>query len=161
MRRPKLVRQSGPYICHSFSQDNQGVRIVIYPAFPEYSDPGFDWAENRYKGKGGGPSIFTAMALAEEIAKFLNSPYDPEAVKDWKKKAKQLIPGLKPKLARRIARGGNKAGSDADRRFFAEHAPGIPLIGCLDASSEAMAAHRIKRALAGAERAEEGRLEHV
>lgn len=77
---------------------------------------------------------------------------------------------------------GNKASSEADRRFFAEHAPGIPLIGCLDASSEAVIADRsgqvlhaldrrlatdvaaiadrIESALAGAERVEEGRLEH-
>lgn len=37
---------------------------------------------------------------------------------------------------------GNKASSEADRRFFEENAPGIPLIGCLDASPEAVAADR-------------------
>jgi CO dehydrogenase maturation factor len=37
---------------------------------------------------------------------------------------------------------GNKATGEADRRFFAENAPGIPLIGCLDASLEAVAADR-------------------
>ena len=37
---------------------------------------------------------------------------------------------------------GNKASSEADRRFFEENAPGIPLIGCLGASPEALAADR-------------------
>lgn len=37
---------------------------------------------------------------------------------------------------------GNKASSAEDRRFFAENAPDIPLLGCLDASPAAMAADR-------------------
>lgn len=37
---------------------------------------------------------------------------------------------------------GNKAAGEADRSFFADNAPGIPLIGCLDASSEAVIADR-------------------
>ena len=113
MRRPKLVRQSGPYICHSISQDGQGVRIVIYPAFPHYNDPGkFDWVESRYEDAGGGPSIFAALALAEEIGKFLNSPYDPEAVKLWEQKRQTILRHLEKKASMVTARGRRKAGSN-------------------------------------------------
>lgn len=37
---------------------------------------------------------------------------------------------------------GNKASSEADRSFFEEYAQGIPLIGCLDVSPEAVTADR-------------------
>jgi CO dehydrogenase maturation factor len=37
---------------------------------------------------------------------------------------------------------GNKACSHADRQFFVDNAPGIPLIGCLNASPEAVVADR-------------------
>lgn len=37
---------------------------------------------------------------------------------------------------------GNKASSPADRQFFADNLPGIPLIGCLNVSPEAVVADR-------------------
>ncbi len=47
---------------------------------------------------------------------------------------------------------GNKTGSEADRRFFSENSPGIPLIGCLDASPAAVAADRSGQVLYGLDR---------
>jgi len=82
MKQNKFVRKCGPYKVHSISQDGRGVRLEVFPAFPQYNisekrqgekDIDSSWAEeprwamHRYKGEGGGPSIFTAMALAEEV----------------------------------------------------------------------------------------------
>lgn len=47
---------------------------------------------------------------------------------------------------------GNKVQNDADRAFFAEHAP-IPLIGCLNASDQAMTADRSGQILYGLDHA--------
>lgn len=60
--------------------------MVVYPAYPEY---GKDWPTTRGEGEGGGPGIFTAMALAKEIEELLNVPYTPEVVLEWKKREKQ------------------------------------------------------------------------
>jgi len=96
----RSVKQAGPYEVVSISQDGQGVRLEVYPAFPEYNisekrrqekdiDPCWKkdprWPINRYKGRGGGPGIFTAISLAQEFEKFLNQSYTPEQVDEWKK----------------------------------------------------------------------------
>jgi len=99
MKQSKFIRKSGPYEVHSISQDRQGVRLEIYPAFPQYNltpkrqsekdiDPSWAreprWALHRYKGDGGGPGIFTAIALAKEFEEWLNQAYSEEEVKEWK-----------------------------------------------------------------------------
>ena len=101
MKANKLIKGCGPYEVHSFSQDRNGVRLVIYPAFPEYNLPekerkgneavyGEEWVKeprwplHRYKGDGGGPSIFTCMALATAFEEFLNQCYTPEQIEKWK-----------------------------------------------------------------------------
>lgn len=107
MKQNKFIRRCGPYEVHSISQDREGVRLEIYPAFPQYditakrqSEQGIDpswakesrWALHRYKGKGGGPSIFTAIALAKEFEAWLNQWYTEGEVKGWKE---TLAEGLK------------------------------------------------------------------
>ena len=99
MKLNKFVRKCGPYEVHSISQDNNGVRLEVFPAFPQYNiskkrqqendiDPSWAedsrWAIHRYKGEGGGPSIFTAIALAKEFEAFLNQPYAESQVAEWK-----------------------------------------------------------------------------
>ena len=100
MKSNKFIKDCGPYEVHSTSQGRGGVRLEIYPAYPKYNitpkrqaekdidpswakDPG--WAVHREKGEGGGPSIFTAMALASEFEKFLNQSYTKREVSNWKK----------------------------------------------------------------------------
>ncbi len=98
MKQSKFIRQCGPYEVHSYSQDGHGVRLEVFPAFPKYNlsdkdaadaDPSSQterrWAVHRLKGDGGGPGIFTAIALAAEFEAFLNQPYSEKEVKDWKK----------------------------------------------------------------------------
>lgn len=101
MKASKFIKGCGPYDVHSFSQDRQGVRLVVYPAFPEHNLPekerknneaAYDedwvkeprWAMHRYKGDGGGPGIFTCMALATAFEEFLNQFYTAEQVEEWK-----------------------------------------------------------------------------
>ena len=99
MKQNKFIRQCGPYEVHSISQDGHGVRLEIFPAFPQYDitpkrqaekdiAPSWAkeprWALHRYKGEGGGPSIFTAMALAEEFERFLNQHYSEPVIENWK-----------------------------------------------------------------------------
>lgn len=81
MKANKFIKDCGPYEVHSISQAPGGVRLLICPAFPKY---GQGWAMSREKGDGGGPSIFTAIALAKELEAFLNQPYTPEQVAEWK-----------------------------------------------------------------------------
>lgn len=103
MKQNKYIRRMGPFEVSSISQDAHGIRLVVYPAFPEYNisekkiqegvarnnidscwveDP--HWVIQRLKGNGGGPSIFTVMAMAEELEKFLNQPYSEAKVAEWK-----------------------------------------------------------------------------
>lgn len=99
MKQNRFIKKCGPYEVHSISQDAQGVRLEIYPAFPQYNltkkeqegkyiDPSWAkearWPIHRYKGEGGGPSIFTAIGLAKEFEEFLNQAYTEKEVKDWK-----------------------------------------------------------------------------
>ena len=79
--RTALIRASGPYHAQSFSQVSGGVRIILWPAYPYY---GHDWPETREAGQGGGPGMFTAVALASEIEAFLNAPYSQDVIEMWK-----------------------------------------------------------------------------
>lgn len=100
MKQNKYVKKCGPFKVASISQDGGGIRMVVYPAFPEYNltpkeqgdkyvdeswrkDP--RWAVHRLKlGEGGGPSIFSCIALAEELEIFLNQRYTAQEIADWK-----------------------------------------------------------------------------
>ena len=104
MKQNRYVRKAGPFVVESISQDMRGVRLVVYPAFPLYNlsekdrqagqnkgainpcwqaDP--RWAVQRLRnGNGGGPGIFSALALAKELERFLNQWYSEEEVKSWK-----------------------------------------------------------------------------
>lgn len=91
MKRNKTVQKSGPWQVDSHSQGRGIVYFMVYPAFPEYDRPDFQWAESRYNEEGGGPSIFHAMAAASELSKFLNSTYPSEAVESWSKRILALL----------------------------------------------------------------------
>lgn len=80
MKSNKFVKKCGPFRVSSISQDRHGVRMIVYPAFTQYGE---GWAITRLKGEGGGPSIFTSMALASELESFLNSAYAEESIKGW------------------------------------------------------------------------------
>ena len=86
MRSNRFIKECGPYKVASISQDNRGIRLVVYPAFPKYevSDDGISWAIHRRRGDGGGPGIFTAIALAKAFEAFLNQPYSESEVANWK-----------------------------------------------------------------------------
>ena len=90
----KYIKECGPYKVNSISQDGQGVRLVIYPAFPEYED---NWPISRVKGEGGGPSIYSALGLAREMEGFLNQPYDSELIKGWHQTLNSLFGIVKRK----------------------------------------------------------------
>lgn len=106
MKQNRYVRKAGPFVVHSISQDGHGVRLVVYPAFPQYNlsdkkrqrediDPSWQaeprWAIHRLRGDGGGPGIFTAMGLAQEMQNFLNQPYSEAEVQEWKATLKEAL----------------------------------------------------------------------
>lgn len=72
---------------------------MVYPAFPKYEEfsDGVPWAIQRVKGEGGGPSIFTAIALATEMENFLNQPYDEDSITRWKSILNSLFGILRKK----------------------------------------------------------------
>lgn len=85
MKRNKFVHKCGPYKVISISQMPGGVRLEVYPAFPQYAErEQKPWAVSREEGEGGGPSIFSAMALAEQLENFLNQAYDGASITAWK-----------------------------------------------------------------------------
>lgn len=100
MKRNKYVKDCGPYKVVSVSQGMRGIQMIVYPAFPKYNlsdeereDEETDvkwikeprWAIQRLKlNNGGGPSIFSCIALAEELEEFLNQKYTREEVDSWK-----------------------------------------------------------------------------
>ena len=119
MKQNKLVRKCGPYEVHSISQDHHGVRLEVFPAFPQYNisekeqkENGIDpywadeprWALHRYKGEGGGPGIFMAVALAEEFEKFLNQSYPETEVMRWKTTLAQALKKVRQQDQRRFER---------------------------------------------------------
>lgn len=117
MKQNKFIRASGPFEVHSISQDGEGVRLVVYPAFPKYNlsekeraaasiewqqEP--RWAIHRYRGDGGGPGIFTAIALADALEVFLNQQYTADQVAQWKAANAEALMKVRAKDKRLIER---------------------------------------------------------
>lgn len=92
MKQQKSIREAGPYYVTSHSQGRGIVYFQIYPAFPLYDGKdGFQWAESRYGGQGGGPSIFTSIGTARVLAEWLNSVYPDVQVVDWESRIKAIL----------------------------------------------------------------------
>ena len=121
MKQNKFIRDCGPFRVWSISQDMEGVRLEVYPAFPECGDmPQFDgsmhetgeripWAINRLRGEGGGPGIFTAIALARIFEEWLNQFYDEKEIKRWHRTLeKALKEGKKTRRKWELERKGKK-----------------------------------------------------
>ena len=123
MKANKYVKKCGPYEVTSISQDGQGIRIELYPAFPQYNisekqrtakyvdgqwvkEP--RWALHRYKGEGGGPSIFSVIALASEIEAFLNQPYSEKEVADWKELNAKALAKVRAEANKRFEKAMKK-----------------------------------------------------
>src|SRR3990167_4522485 len=70
MRRPSVIRYSGPFICDSLVNG----QILVKPAWSQYERV---WNLQ----EGGGPGIFTRMELARTLQNWLNAPYDVGALK--------------------------------------------------------------------------------
>ncbi len=119
MKRNRFIKKCGPYEVFSVSQGGDGVRLEVYPAFPQYNitekrqqekDIDSSWAKDprwpihRYKGEGGGPSIFTAIALAKEFEEFLNQSYIPEQVEEWKKTNAEALKKVRDRAKRNFER---------------------------------------------------------
>lgn len=119
MKHNKYIKKCGPYEVCSISQDGTGVRLEIYPAFPQYNltekerqEKGIDpewvkeprWAMHRYKGGGGGPGIFTAIALAHEFEEFLNQFYTEEQVQEWKNTNAEALKNVRKRQQKRFER---------------------------------------------------------
>ena len=113
MKQNSFIKKSGPYEVHSISQDCHGVRLEVYPAFPEYNltekrranapeewqkEP--RWVIHRYRGDGGGPGMFTALALAAAFEDFLNQVYTKEQVDQWKKDNAEALEKVRDKQQR-------------------------------------------------------------
>ena len=128
MKANRFIKKCGPYEVHSISQGMDGVRLEIYPAFPEYNisekrqqekdtDPSWAkeprWALHRYKGDGGGPGIFTAIALAKEFEEFLNQFYSEEQVEEWKKTNAEALKKVRDKAQKRF----EKAMAKQEKKF--------------------------------------------
>ena len=123
MKQDKYIKKCGPYEVTSISQDGQGVRIEIYPAFPQYNltekeqqEDDVDewwrkdsrWSIHRYAGHGGGPSIFTAIALAQAFEDFLNQYYTTEQVEEWKKTNAEALKKVRDKADKAFERAVRK-----------------------------------------------------
>ena len=67
MRRPSLVKHSGPYKCVSYADG----RIEVTPRWPQYQV----WIPET----GGGPGVGSRIALAAELERWLNEPYSSES----------------------------------------------------------------------------------
>ena len=63
MRRPTIVRKSGPYTCESRADGT----ILISPDWPQFPK----WTEE----EGGGPGILSRLSLGIALTEWLNSPY--------------------------------------------------------------------------------------
>ena len=124
MKQSKFIRKCGPYEVISISQDGRGVRLEIYPAFPQYNisperqaekdiNPSWTkeprWAIHRYKGEGGGPSIFTAIALAQEFEEWLNQFYTTEEVSNWKSTLATALKKVRDKIQKRFEKSIEKS----------------------------------------------------
>lgn len=124
MKQNKFIKKCGPFAVSSISQDGCGVRLEVYPAFPEYnlsekgqSDSDVDeswkrdprWAIHRLlKGEGGGPGIFTVIALAEEFEQFLNQAYSQAEVAKWKSTLKEALAKVEAAAQKRFEKAMKK-----------------------------------------------------
>ena len=72
MRRPGIVKQSGPYQVKSRA-DGSMLVIPMWPQYPPYNDE-----------DGGGPGLSSRMGLAEYLSRWLNAPYLGEPEKQLK-----------------------------------------------------------------------------
>ncbi len=123
MKQDKFIKKCGPYEVHSISQDMHGIRLEIYPAFPQYNisakrqsekdiasywkdDP--RWPIHRYAGNGGGPGIFTAIALAGAFEDFLNQSYTEEQIKEWKDTNAEALKKIRDKRAKAFEKAMEK-----------------------------------------------------
>ena len=86
MKQDKFIRKCGPYAVTSVSVDHLGVRLEVFPAYPAYGD----WTTTRYNDEGGGPGVFTSLALGHAFEAFLNQPYEAKEVERWIVKAQKL-----------------------------------------------------------------------
>ena len=77
-KHTKLIKDSGPYRVESMIGEFGGLRVR-----PKHPDYGEDWQQDQKDGHGGGPGLFTRMALAEDVQALLNSVFDPDEVKAW------------------------------------------------------------------------------
>lgn len=91
MKQQKSIKKAGPFYVTSHSQGRGMVYFQIFPAFPEYDSQERWWAESRYSGQGGGPSIFTSIATARTLDEWLNSVYDLNSVLEWKKRIRAIL----------------------------------------------------------------------
>jgi len=110
MKQSKFIRKCGPYEVYSISQDRHGVRLEIYPAYPQYEEfsDGFSWAIHRQNGDGGGPSIFTAIALAKEFEEWLNQFYSEAKVNNWKTTLGRALKKVREKAQKRFEKAMEK-----------------------------------------------------
>jgi hypothetical protein len=139
MKKNKFISECGPFEVHSISQDGEGIRLTIYPAFPKYNisakrqlekdiDPSWAaeprWAMHRYKGEGGGPGVFTAIALAREMEAFLNQNYSAESVEEWKALNKKALEKVHNARQKKFEKAMKKAGlaKEKTREEFAKAA---------------------------------------
>ena len=108
MKQSKFIKKCGPYEVHSISQDGQGVRLEVFPAFPVHDGKQFDstkWAINRLLLKrGGGPGIFTAIGLAQEFEDFLNQPYSEAEIKEWKSTLDKALGKVRKQVKKKFDR---------------------------------------------------------
>ena len=61
MRRPAMVRQSGPYKVDSVADGT----MIVTPSWPQCPA----WR----KGEGGGPGLFSRLGLAADLERWLNA----------------------------------------------------------------------------------------
>lgn len=130
MKANKYVKKCGPYEVTSISQDGQGIRIELYPAFPEYNitekrraqsdvDGSWKketkWALHRYKGEGGGPGIFSVIALAKEIEAFLNQSYSEKEIADWKELNAKALAKVRADINKRFEKAMAKQEREAKK----------------------------------------------
>lgn len=75
----QLVKESGPYKVDSMALSLGELRVR--PKWQEYGD---DWQTQQLNGQGGGPGVFSRLALAESLEEILNRNQVPQAALRWK-----------------------------------------------------------------------------
>ena len=93
MKRNKTVHGHGPFVVVSCSAGGIPY-IAVYPAYTSYGD---GWVNSRAEQHGGGPGMFTSIALAQELEAFLNQGYEAGVIEKWKS---ELAEARKPEMRR-------------------------------------------------------------